>query len=117
VNNIPEYTVSQLNKSIKDLLEENYSYLKLVGETGSITIASSGHVYFSIKENDEVISCICWKGSYENLQVQIEEGTEYSFYGRIIIPIITPISDCAKEVKIAATPIPKWYTTIISERE
>jgi exodeoxyribonuclease VII large subunit len=83
VNNIPEYTVSQLNKSIKDLLEENYSYLKLVGEVGSITIASSGHVYFSIKENDEVISCICWKGSYENLQVQIEEGTEYSFYGRI----------------------------------
>ena len=50
MNNIPEYTVSQLNKSIKDLLEENYSYLKLVGETGSITIASSGHVYFSIKE-------------------------------------------------------------------
>ncbi len=83
MNNIPEYTVSQLNKSIKDLLEENYSYLKLVGETGSVTIASSGHVYFSIKENDEVISCICWKGSYENLQVKIEEGTEYNFYGRI----------------------------------
>ena len=83
MNNIPEYTVSQLNRSIKDLLEENYSYLKLVGETGSVTIAGSGHVYFSIKENDEVISCICWKGSYENLQIKIEEGTEYNFYGRI----------------------------------
>ena len=83
MNNIPEYTVSQLNKSIKDLLEENYAYLKLIGETGSVTIASSGHVYFSIKENDEVISCICWKGSYENLQIKIEEGTEYNFYGRL----------------------------------
>jgi exodeoxyribonuclease VII large subunit len=83
VNNIPEYTVSQLNRSIKDLLEENFAYLKLVGETGSVTIAGSGHVYFSIKENDEVISCICWKGSYENLQIKIEEGTEYNFYGRI----------------------------------
>ncbi|MDC3173366.1 exodeoxyribonuclease VII large subunit [Alphaproteobacteria bacterium] len=83
MNNIPEYTVSQLNRSIKDLLEENFAYLKLVGETGSVTIASSGHVYFSIKENDEVISCICWKGSYENLQIKIEEGTEYNFYGRI----------------------------------
>ena len=48
-----------------------------------MTIAGSGHVYFSIKENDEVISCICWKGSYENLQIKIEEGTEYNFYGRI----------------------------------
>ena len=83
MNNIPEYTVSQLNRSIKDLLEENFAYLKLVGETGSVTIASSGHVYFSIKENDEVISCICWKGSYENLKIKIEEGTEYNFYGRI----------------------------------
>ena len=83
MNNIPEYTVSQLNKSIKNLLEENFAYLKLVGETGSVTIASSGHVYFSIKENDEVISCICWKASYENLQIKIEEGTEYNFYGRI----------------------------------
>ncbi len=83
MNNIPEYTVSQLNRSIKDLLEENFAYLKLVGETGSVTIAGSGHVYFSIKENDEVISCICWKGSYENLKIKIEEGTEYNFYGRI----------------------------------
>ena len=56
MNNIPEYTVSQLNRSIKDLLEENFAYLKLVGETGSVTIAGSGHVYFSIKENEEVIS-------------------------------------------------------------
>ena len=78
-NNIPEYTVTQLNKSIKDLLESNFEYIKLIGESGPITFASSGHLYFSIKENDEVISCICWKGSYENLQVQIEEGTEYSF--------------------------------------
>jgi len=52
VNNIPEYTVTQLNRSIKNILEENFQYIKLVGESGSITIANSGHVYFSIKEND-----------------------------------------------------------------
>tara|TARA_Y100000996_G_scaffold412722_1_gene399463 strand:+ start:2394 stop:3719 length:1326 start_codon:yes stop_codon:yes gene_type:complete len=83
VNNIPEYTVTQLNKSIKDLLESNFEYIKLIGESGPITFASSGHLYFSIKENDEVISCICWKGSYENLDIKIEEGTEYNFYGRV----------------------------------
>ena len=83
MNNIPEYTVTQLNRSIKNILEENFQYIKLVGESGPITIANSGHVYLSIKENDEVISCICWKGSYENLNLKIEEGTEYNFYGRI----------------------------------
>ena len=54
VNNIPEYTVTQLNRSIKELLEEKFDYIKLIGESGPITIANSGHVYFSIKENDEV---------------------------------------------------------------
>ena len=83
MNNIPEYTVTQLNRSIKNILEEKFQYIKLVGESGPITIANSGHVYFSIKENDEVISCICWKGSYENLNLKLEEGTEYNFFGRI----------------------------------
>ena len=83
MNNIQEFTVTQLNRSIKDLLEKNFEYIKLVGESGPVTIANSGHVYFSIKENDEVISCICWKGSFERLDLKIEEGTEYNFYGRV----------------------------------
>ena len=83
MNNIQEFTVTQLNRSIKDLLEKNFDYIKLVGESGPVTIANSGHVYFSIKENDEVISCICWKGSFERLDLKIEEGTEYNFYGRV----------------------------------
>ncbi|MEK9886052.1 MAG: exodeoxyribonuclease VII large subunit, partial [Pelagibacteraceae bacterium] len=83
VNNIPEYTVTQLNHTIKNLLEQKFEYIKLVGEAGPITIANSGHVYFSIKENDEVISCICWKGSYERLEIKIEEGAEFSFFGRV----------------------------------
>ncbi len=83
MNNIPEFTVTQLNRSIKDLLEEKFDYIKLIGESGPITIANSGHMYFSIKENDEVISCICWKGNSERLDIKIEEGTEYNFYGRV----------------------------------
>jgi len=83
VNNIQEFTVTQLNRSIKDLLEKKFEYIKLVGESGPVTIANSGHVYFSTKENDEVISCICWKGSFERLDLKIEEGTEYNFYGRV----------------------------------
>ena len=83
MKNIPEYTVSQLNRSIKELLEEKFEYIKLVGESGPITVANSGHIYFSIKENDEVISCICWKGTNERLEINLEEGNEYNFFGRI----------------------------------
>ena len=50
MNNIPEYTVTQLNRSIKNILEEKFQYIKLVGESGPITIANSGHVYFLSKK-------------------------------------------------------------------
>ena len=51
--------------------------------SGPITSANLGHVYWSMKENDEVISFICWKGAYERVAINLEEGTEYNFCGRI----------------------------------
>jgi len=83
MNNIPEYTVTQLNLDIKNILEKSFEYVSVRGECGSITIPKSGHAYFSIKESDEVLSCICWKGNLERLDIKIEEGVEYNFFGRI----------------------------------
>ena len=83
MNNIPEYTVTQLNLDIKNVLEKSFEYVCVKGESGPITIPKSGHAYFSIKENDEVLSCICWKGNLERLDIKIEEGVEYNFLGRI----------------------------------
>ena len=83
MNNIPEYTVTQLNLDIKNVLEKSFEYVSVKGESGPITIPKSGHAYFSIKENDEVLSCICWKGNLERLDIKIEEGVEYNFLGRI----------------------------------
>ena len=83
MNNIPEYTVTQLNLGIKNLLEGSFEYVSVKGECGAITVPKSGHSYFSIKENDEVLSCICWKGSLEKLEIKIEEGVEYNFFGKI----------------------------------
>ena len=83
MNNIPEYTVTQLNLEVKNILERSFEYVKVKGETGPMTIPKSGHAYFSIKENDEVLSCICWKGNLERLDVKIEEGVEYNFYGKV----------------------------------
>ncbi len=83
MNNIPEYTVTQLNLDIKNVLEKSFEYVSVRGEAGSITIPKSGHAYFSIKESDEVLSCICWKGNLERLDIKIEEGVEYNFFGRV----------------------------------
>ncbi|MAV81977.1 MAG: exodeoxyribonuclease VII large subunit [Pelagibacteraceae bacterium] len=83
MNNVPEYSVTELNLEIKNTLEKSFEYVKVKGESGPITIAKSGHAYFSIKEKDEVLLCICWKGNLDKLEIKFEEGVEYNFFGRI----------------------------------
>ena len=70
MNNVPEYSVTELNLEIKNTLEKSFEYVKVKGESGPITIAKSGHAYFSIKEKDEVLLCICWKGNLDKLEIK-----------------------------------------------
>lgn len=58
--------------------------IKLIGEVSQVTIAASGHVYFSIKDQVEeaVLDCIIWKGNYARCGLDIEEGMELILTGR-----------------------------------
>ena len=51
------YTVSQLNKKVKNYLDENYELREffLEGELSGVTYYKSGHLYFNIKDKDEDI--------------------------------------------------------------
>ena len=44
--NIPEYNVSQLNKSIKEVIESNFNYIRIRGEISEIKTATRGQLYF-----------------------------------------------------------------------
>ncbi len=46
----PTYTVSQLTLEIKTLLEHNFEYLWLEGEISNLRLPSSGHLYFTLKD-------------------------------------------------------------------
>ena len=55
ISNINEYTVSELNNSIKKTIESRFLYIKLKGELSKITRHSSGHIYLSLKDENESI--------------------------------------------------------------
>ena len=46
LSNIAQFTVTQLNNSIKNLIENNYELINVVGEIFQINRHSSGHIYF-----------------------------------------------------------------------
>lgn len=83
VTNIPELTVSALSAAIKSTVEDAFGYVRVKGELSKVTIAKSGHLYTSIKDDTAVIDGVCWRGTVSRLNIKPEEGLEVICTGRI----------------------------------
>ena len=53
--NIPEYEVTQFNQKIKDVVETNFTYVRIRGEVSQLKSASSGHIYLTLKDENSVL--------------------------------------------------------------
>ena len=79
------FSVSQLNEYIKMLLEGNPN-LKDVwvqGEISGAKLYSSGHLYFSLKDSDSVISAVMFKNSMMRMEFEPENGMKVVAHGRV----------------------------------
>ena len=83
IKNTLELSVSELSVSIKNLIEDNFGYVRVKGEIGRVSNPTSGHVYFDLKDKDSVISGIVWKGNASALEVKPEEGLEVVCTGKV----------------------------------
>lgn len=55
------YTVSELTGEIRSTLESRYEWLQVRGEISNYKKAPSGHVYFNLKDESAVLSCVAWR--------------------------------------------------------
>ena len=83
LSNIVDYTVTQLNKSIKNIIESSFLTLRVVGEVSQVKKHSSGHIYFTLKDQESSLSAICWRSNVNKLNVKIEEGSSVVITGRV----------------------------------
>lgn len=67
-------SVSTLNNQIKSLLETHYMQVLVEGEVSRVTYHSSGHLYFTLKDDKSAISCVMFKGNNQRLRFRLEEG-------------------------------------------
>lgn len=81
----PEYTVSELSGLIKRNIEETVGFVRVRGEISGFKIAPSGHIYFSLKDNNAVLSAVCWKGLANSLKHPPEDGLDVVCTGSITI--------------------------------
>lgn len=83
IPNQPEYTVTELSGALKRTVEEAFGYVRVRGEISGYKLAPSGHAYFSLKDENAILSSVCWKGSISRLPFKPEDGVEVICLGRI----------------------------------
>ncbi len=81
--NAPEFTVSELSGAVRRALEERFDRVRVRGEVGRVTRATSGHVYLDLKDDRAVLGCVVWKGAVARLGLRPEQGDEVIAEGRL----------------------------------
>ncbi|NTU76528.1 MAG: exodeoxyribonuclease VII large subunit, partial [Alphaproteobacteria bacterium] len=82
-SNLPEFTVSDLSRQVKRVVEERFGLVRVRGEIGECKLHSSGHLYLSLKEGHDVLASVCWKGQVSRLGLRPETGMEVVCTGRL----------------------------------
>ncbi|MFZ2017043.1 MAG: exodeoxyribonuclease VII large subunit, partial [Methyloceanibacter sp.] len=84
VTNLVEYTVSELAFALKRTVEDAYGLVKLRGEiSGYKGPHSSGHCYFTLKDENACIEAVIWRSTFARLKFKPEAGLEVVAKGRV----------------------------------
>ncbi|MFH1356285.1 MAG: exodeoxyribonuclease VII large subunit [bacterium] len=85
VENKTIYTISEMMGQVNSVLDKNYASIWLKGEVSNFNAYSSGHFYFTLKDDKAQISAVMFKGYNRNLKFQIENGQSLVIHGHLAI--------------------------------
>ena len=85
--NIKTLTVSELTNYIKKIMDNDFilNNLSVKGEISNLKFHSSGHIYFSLKDNSGKVNCVMFKSKSMLLDVDLQEGMEVIVKGKASI--------------------------------
>jgi len=79
------WTVSQVNRAVRNLLEGTLPPVWISGEVGGWKRATSGHCYFTLKDEQAQIRCVMWRTEAGRLPTDPEEGMEVRVLGALTL--------------------------------
>ena len=84
MTNAAEFTVSEIAQAVKRTVEDEFGHVRVRGEiSGFRGQHSSGHAYFTLKDENASIDAVIWKTSYARLTFKPQEGLEVIATGRL----------------------------------
>lgn len=78
-------TITKLTRDIKVILETSFPSVWVQGEISNFTHHRSGHMYFSLKDEDAQISCIMWRSRNPELSFSPLDGMKVLVKARLTL--------------------------------
>ena len=79
------FSVSQITSYIKEILETAFTTVVVEGEISNWRPSSSGHVYFTLKDNNAQLKSVMFKGSLYSLKFKPKDGDKVRCTGRLSV--------------------------------
>ncbi len=79
------YSVGDLNRAIKDHLEGEFPLIWIKGELSNFKPHSSGHFYFSLKDDRAQVSAVMFKGFNRHIKFKPKDGMEVIIRGKVTV--------------------------------
>jgi exodeoxyribonuclease VII large subunit len=76
-------TVSEITNALAELVSEAFPRLAVRGQISNLRRQSSGHLYFSLKDEGAQLVCAMWRSSAERMKFRPEDGQEVVASGRL----------------------------------
>ncbi|MDQ6760759.1 MAG: exodeoxyribonuclease VII large subunit [Acidobacteriota bacterium] len=77
------YTVAELNARIRSLLEVEFDDVWVAGEISGCKAAASGHCYFTLKDRDAQVRCVCFRNDLRYLKFKPQDGVAVLVRGHL----------------------------------
>jgi len=78
-------TVSDLTRKIKQILESGFPSIAVQGEISNFKHHSSGHLYFTLKDESAQLPCVMWRSRTSGLSFAPEDGMKVIAGGRLTV--------------------------------
>lgn len=82
-SNLPEYTVAEISGAVRRTLEGSFSRVRVRGEVTELKRHSSGHFYFSLKDETAKLGAVVWRSGAHRLGMVPENGIDVIATGKL----------------------------------
>ncbi|MGP1512198.1 MAG: exodeoxyribonuclease VII large subunit [Treponema sp.] len=79
------FSVSEINSLLKDMLESSFPQICIEGEISNYRPNSSGHLYFTLKDEASQISAVMFRSAAAHIDFVPKDGTKVQCTGRLTV--------------------------------